>query len=158
MTSPIISQWGNWANAYCSEWTHKITHIPSRSPFHMHSLMFWALLLVRGPSERSSEVTPGHSGSWAVFDNNSLQIEDREAKLPPLCLSRRDASTDVQHDIPGSPCDLDLWSNIQLDLLRLLCMSFEPPWRGEHDAVNISSLSWSHKLFGKFHFRKKSMI
>ena len=93
----------------------------------MQPLMFWVLLFVRGLSERSSEVIPGHVGSQAVFDNNLLQIEDREAKLTPLCLSRQDASIDMQHDILGSSRDLDLRSNFQLDLLRSSYMSFEPP-------------------------------
>ena len=76
-------------------------------------MMFWLLLFFRDPSEKSSEVIPGHTGSQEVFffDKNSLQIEDREAKLAPLCLSRRDASTDMQHNILGSSRDLDLWSN-----------------------------------------------
>ena len=89
------------------------------------------------------------------FDSNSLQLKDVEAKLAPLCLSRRDASTDMQHDIPGSSHGHDLRSYIQLDLLRSSCISFEPPWRGEHDAVKIISLPWSHKKFGKFNFHKK---
>ena len=93
------------------------------------------------------------------FDNSSLQIKVREAKLAPLSLSRRDASTDMQHDIPGSSRDLDLRSNFQLDLLRSPCMSFEPPWRGEHDSVKIISLPWVHKkLLVTFHIRKKTMI
>ena len=70
--------------------------------------MLWVLLLVRGPSKRSSEVIPGHAGSHVVFWQNSLQIEDTEAKLAPLYLFLRDASSDMQHDIPGSSGDLDL--------------------------------------------------
>ena len=61
--------------------------------------MFWVLLLVRCPSEKSSEVFPGHKGSQAVFDKNSLQTEDREAKLAPLCLSRQDTSTDMHSNV-----------------------------------------------------------
>ena len=53
-----------------------------------------------------------------LFYNNSLQIEDGEAKLAPLRFSRRDASTDMQHDIPGS-CDRDLRSNFNLTLQGL---------------------------------------
>ena len=105
---------------------------------------------------RSSLVMRIHK---TFFGNNSLQIEDREAKLAPLCLSLRDASNDMQHDITGSSRDLDLRSNFQLDLLRSSCMSFELPWCGEHDAVKIISLPWVHKkLFRKFHTRKKSII
>ena len=101
---------------------------------------------------RSSQVIRVHK---TFFDNNLLQIKDREATLAPLCLSRRDASTDMQHDILGSSRDLDLRSNFQLDLLRATCVSFEPPWLGEHDAVKIIYLPWVHKkLFGKFHIRK----
>ena len=104
---------------------------------------------------RSSQVMRIHK---TFFDNNSLQIEDREAKLALLCLARQDASTDMQHGILGSIHDLDLKTNFQLDLLRSSCISFEPPWRGEHDGVKIISLPWVLKLFGKLHIRKKLMI
>ena len=72
---------------------------------------------------RSSKVMRAHR---QFFYDNLLQIEDREAKLAPLHLSRRDTSTIMQHDIPGSSRDIDLWSKIQLDLLSSICMSFEP--------------------------------
>ena len=73
------SMGGNSANASCSEGTHTITPIPSVSSFHMQQLMFWVLLLVRGPSERSSEVIPGHSGSQQSFKitRYNLKIERR---------------------------------------------------------------------------------
>ena len=89
--------------------------------------MFWMMFLVRGPSERSCEVISGHEGSHSFFFyNNSLQIEAREARLAPLCLSRRDALTDMQHGIPGSSFDSGLRSNFQLDLARSSCTCFEP--------------------------------
>ena len=101
---------------------------------------------------RSSQVIRVHK---TFFYNNSLQIENIKAKMAPLCLSRRDALTDMQHDILGSTRDLDLRSNFKLDLFRSWCMSFEPPWCGEHDAVKIISPLWVHrKLFRKFHIRK----
>ena len=65
---------------------------------------------------RSSQVTCVHK--TFLFYNSSLQIEDREAKLALLYLSRRDASTDMQHGILGSLRNLDLRSNCHLDLLR----------------------------------------
>ena len=79
----------------------------------MQPLLFWVLLLVRGPSEGSSEVIPGHSGLQFALQQ-LVQNGDREAKLALLCLSRRYASTDMQHDIPEPSRDLDFRSNIQL--------------------------------------------
>ena len=43
--------------------------------------------------------------------NGLLQIEYRETKPAPLCLTRRDASTDMQHDISWSSCGRDRRSN-----------------------------------------------
>ena len=42
-----------------------------------------------------------------------------------LYSSRQDKSTYIQHDLVGSPRDLDLMSNFDLDLLRSPCICFD---------------------------------
>ena len=53
----------------------------------------------------SSEVIRGHQH---LFVNNSGHNEDRELQLTPVCFSRQDTSTDMQHDLVD--LDLDLRS------------------------------------------------
>ena len=56
-------------------------------------------------------------------------------------LSRRDAaSTDMQHDLLGSPRDLDLRSNFDLDLARSPCICSDR-LDEKHDGVKRIALS-----------------
>ena len=104
---------GNWANASCSEGTHKIIPIPSVSFFHAQPFMFWVLLLVRSLSERSSEVIPGHEGSQYVcltITRHKLKIEKRNWQHC-VCLVK---TRRLWHNGINS---FDLGSNFQLYLL-----------------------------------------
>ena len=79
--------------------------------------------------------------------------------MVPLCSSRRDASNDVPHDLFGSPRDLDLRSNFDLDLSRSPCICFEASRREKHDAVRGFALSFLvKKLFTKNDFRPKRLF
>ena len=58
---------------------------------------------------------------------------------------RRDASTDMQHDISGSrhdSSDLDLRSKFDFDFPRCICIYFDASRREEHDEVLIVSLDF----------------
>ena len=67
-----------------------------------------------------------------------------------LCLSCRDASTDMQHDLFRSTCDLDLRSNNDPDLSKSPCICFDAPCGEEHDGAQIMPLAFLvRKLFAK---------
>ena len=67
-----------------------------------------------------------------------------------LCLSCRDASTDMQHDLFRSTCDLDLRSNNDPDLSKSPCICFDTPCGEEHDGAQIMPLAFLvRKLFAK---------
>ena len=79
-----LSQYVNWKTdqmlPVSRVGTHKITPIISESSFPRQPLMFRVRLLVRGPSERWSEVIPDHAGSQAVLftmTRYKLKIERR---------------------------------------------------------------------------------
>ena len=57
-------------------------------------------------------------------------------------MSRRDASTDMQLDLFGSPSDLDLRSNFDLDLSRSSDTCFDASRRGKYDGGIFISLSF----------------
>ena len=62
---------------------------------------------------KSCDVIEGHKQS---IGNYSGTKRDTSSRMASLCLSRQDASIDMQFDLLyGSSCDLDL-SNFQLDL------------------------------------------
>ena len=79
--------------------------------------------------------------------------------LVSTCFSRRDASTDMQHDLSSSRHDLDLKSNFDLDLSRSTCICFDAPWQEEHDSVRIIPLAFLvQKLFAINDFCQKRLF
>ena len=60
--------------------------------------------------------------------------------MVPICLTHQGASTDTQHDLVGSPRDLDLRLNFDLDLLRSPCICFDVSRREKHDGAKIIAL------------------
>ena len=48
-----------------------------------------------------------------------------------MCFPRRDASTDMQHDLFGSLRDIDLWSKFDTGLLMPTCTFFRRVWKRE---------------------------
>ena len=54
-----------------------------------------------------------------------------------MCLSRQYASTHVQYDLLGSPRDLEIRSNFELDFSRSTCTWFDASWREKDDSVRI---------------------
>ena len=66
-----------------------------------------------GDRQSSSGVSRGHRQSFA---NNSGLKRAADMGVVSLCLSCQAASTDMQHDLLSSTCDLDLRSNIDLTL------------------------------------------
>jgi len=93
---------------------------------------------------RSSEVFRGHQ-QWFAY--TSWLKRDSDEQLTPLCFARLAASRLMQH---GSPNDLDLSSNFEIDLTRSPSMWFKAPWRDKHDVVKIIVLSFVNTKF----FRK----
>ena len=89
--------------------------------------------------QRSSEVTLGHQ---PFFANNFWSKRDRDVRVVSLCFSHQDASIHMQYDLLGSPRDLDLRSNFDLDLSRSYYTCFDAPWRGKHGGVKIIALSF----------------
>ena len=72
-----------------------------------------------------------------------------------LCLSCRDASTDMQHDLFRSTCDLDLRSSNDPDLSKSPCICFDAPCGEEHDGAQIMPLAFLvRKLFAKMFLPK----
>ena len=59
------------------------------------------------------------------FAYNFLENRARVVGLVPMCFSRRDGSTDMQHDLSRSRRDFDLRSNFDLDLPRSTCICFD---------------------------------
>ena len=59
-----------------------------------------------------------------------------------LCFSHQDASIHVQYDLLGSPRDLDLRSNSDLELSMSSYTCFDASGRGKHDGVKIIALSF----------------
>ena len=75
-----------------------------------------------------------------------------------LCLSRQDASTDMQHNPLRSTCDLDLRSNFDPDLSRSPYICFDAPCREEYDCARIMPLIFLvQKLFAKNRFAKTTL-
>ena len=73
-----------------------------------------------------------------------------------MCLSYQGASTDMQHDLVGSPRDLDLRSNFDLDFSRSPCICFDASRREKHDGAKLISLRHLvKKIFVKNHFPRK---
>ena len=72
-------------------------------------------------------------GHQRVFAYSSRLKRATDMDMVPLCLSRRDASTDMQHDLLKSTCDLDPRSNIDPGLSRPPCICFDGPCREKHD-------------------------
>ena len=89
-------------------------------------------------------------GHQQVFANDSRLNRATDIGVVSLCLSCRDASTDVQHDLPRSTCDLYTRANIDPDLSRSQCIYFDAPCREEHDGARIMPLAFLvRKFFAK---------
>ena len=90
-------------------------------------------------------------GHQQVFVNSSRLRRSTDMGVVSLCLSRQDASTDMQHDLLRSACDLALRSNMDPDLLRSSCICIDAPFREEHDVARIMPLAF---LVRKFFLQK----
>ena len=89
-------------------------------------------------------------GHQQVFANSSRLKRATDMGVVSLCLSCQDASTDMQHDLLRSTCDLDLRSNIDPDLSKSPCICFDAPCGEEHDGAQIMPLAFLvRKLFAK---------
>ena len=98
-------------------------------------------------------------GHQHVFANSSRLKRITGMGVVPLCVSRRDTSTDMQHYLRRSTCDLDLRSYIDPDLSRSLCICFYAPCQEEHDGVRVMPLAFlARKLFAKNVFAKKAVF
>ena len=77
----------------------------------------------------------------------------KDKAVVSLCLSYCDASTDLQHSLLGSKCNLTgLWSQLKCwpNRSKSSCISCDELWREEHDeARNISPAFLVQKLFAK---------
>ena len=86
----------------------------------------------------SFEVMRGHHH---LCGHNSKQNEDSELKPTSMCLSHRDASFHMHHDLLRSPLDLDQRSNFKVDLLRSASIPVDVPRREKHNDVSSITLS-----------------
>ena len=87
---------------------------------------------------------------------------DRELGMVPMCFSRTDAWTDMQHDLFGSTRDPtwpDVRSNSDINISRSKCTYFDVSWLQEHDCSKIMSLAFlGQKLFAKKLFLCKKKL
>ena len=89
-------------------------------------------------------------GHEQAFANRSRLKSATDMGMVSLYLSCQDASTDMQHDLFTSACDLDLRLNIELDLSKSPCICFDAPCRKEHDGARVMPLAFLvRKLFAK---------
>ena len=97
-----------------------------------------------------------------LIANNSLLKNVRDMAVVSLCLSCRDASTDMQHDILGSKCDLTWsWSRVKCwpNRSKLSYICFDAPWREEHDDARNMWLGFLfQKLFAKTFLSKLAFL
>ena len=76
-----------------------------------------------------------------------------------LCFSHQDSSIHMLYDLLGSPRDLDLRSNFDLDLSRSCYTCFDASWRGKHHGVKIIALLFqTRKLSPKNCFIKNAVF
>ena len=78
------------------------------------SVMTQATVFIGDPPK----VIWSHLRSPTVFANNYWSKRDTDVRVVSLCFSHQDASIHMQYDLLGSPRDLDLRSNFDLDLSR----------------------------------------
>ena len=98
-------------------------------------------------------------GHQQVFANSSRLKRATDMGVVSLCLSCQDASTDMQHDLLRSTCDLDLRSNIDPELSMSPCICFDESCREEHDGTRIMPLAFLVlKLFAKKRFCQKLLF
>ena len=86
-------------------------------------------------------------GHQQVLANSSRLKRATDISVVSLCLSCRDASTDMEHDLFRSRCDLDLRSNIDPDLSKSPCICFDAPCVEEDDGAQIMPLAVFTKDF-----------
>ena len=115
------------------------------------SVMTQATVFIGDPPK----VIWGHLRSPTFFANNFWSKRDRDARVVSLCFSHQDASIHIQYDLLGSPRDLDLRSNFDLDLSRSCYAFFDASWRGKHDGVTIIALSFQTRKLSKNCFAQK---
>ena len=116
---------------------------------------------------RSFVVNRGHQ---QILANSSRLKRATYIGVVSLCLSCRDASTDMQNDLFRSTRDLDLRSNIDPDLYmspliahgniyRSPCICFDASRREEHHGAKIMPLPFLlRKLFANKRFRQKQLF
>ena len=85
-------------------------------------LMFQQQVLTKWPLERSSEVIQGHPRLPKDFANNLWLGRARDVWMVSMSLPHQDTSTHMPYDLFGSPRDLDLGSNFELDISRSTCI------------------------------------
>ena len=85
---------------------------------------------------------------------------DRALWMVPMCLSRTDASTDMQSDLLGSARDLTRpWPEVKYwpDSSRSPCICFDAPCREDHDDARILPQAFLvRKVFAKKLFARNS--
>ena len=89
-------------------------------------------------------VIRGHMRSNTFFASNVWWSRDRAVGLVPMCFFRRDASTDMQHDLSGLPRDLTWpWHEVKFwyYFFRSTCIYFDASRRDEHDGIRTILLS-----------------
>ena len=148
---------GKCSNASYSESTGETLLVISKlSCVRLFSMTHIYVALTPWPLLR---VIRGHMRSNAFFVYNIWWNRDRSVRLVPKVFSRRDALTDMQHDLSRSRRDLDLRSNFDLDLSRSTCICFDASWQEEHDGVRIIPIAFLvQKLFAKKRFLSKTSI
>ena len=76
-------------------------------------------------------------GQQQLFANNSRLKRATDMAGVSLCVSCQDTSTNMQHDLLRSKCDLDLRPNIDRDLSRSPCICFDAPCREDTMVAEI---------------------
>ena len=95
---------------------HRSISIHSERCWLRSSVITKATVFIADPQK----VIWGHLSSPTVFffANSFWFRRDRDVTVVSLCFSHQDASIHMQYDLLGSPHDLDLMSNFDLDLSR----------------------------------------
>ena len=107
-------------------------------------------------SKGSFQVIRGHHH---FCDYNFRHIQHKDMRPTPMYLSRQDASIHMQHDLLGSPLDLDPRSNFEIDPTRSKSITLDAPWRDKHNGAYYIALTFLYKKLSiKLMFAKKSLF
>ena len=104
-----------------------------------------------------------HRRSRKHYVNNFSQNRARAVGELLSCLSRQDASTDMQYDLLGHLSGQVIWpglrSNFQLDLSESKCICFDASWRDEYDGVSrFLCISYFKSYLQKMDFQKNNFF